>query len=68
MKAATFIEKNLYRSYVLGYRVGILYQVLFLLFKFFKSIVDLGVPFEAQRLMNPTSIHEDVGLILGLAQ
>ena len=29
---------------------------------------ELGVPFVAQQLMNPTSIHEGVGLILGLAQ
>ena len=28
----------------------------------------LGVPSLAQHLMNPTSIHEDVGLIPGLAQ
>ena len=27
-----------------------------------------GVPFVAQQLMNPTSIHEDSGLIPGLAQ
>ena len=27
-----------------------------------------GVPFVAQRLMNPTSIHEDAGLIPGLSQ
>ena len=27
---------------------------------------NLGVPFVAQWLTNPTSIHEDVGLILGL--
>ena len=28
----------------------------------------LGVPLVAQRLTNPTSIHEDAGLILGLVQ
>ena len=27
-----------------------------------------GVPIVAQQLMNPISIHEDVGLILGLDQ
>ena len=28
----------------------------------------LGVPFMAQRLMNPTRIHRDAGLIPGLTQ
>ena len=28
----------------------------------------IGVPIVAQRLMNPTSIHEDAGLIPGLTQ
>ena len=28
----------------------------------------LGVPFVAQRLTNPTRIHEDAGLIPGLVQ
>ena len=30
--------------------------------------IFLGVPIMAQQLMNPTSIHEDKGLIPGLAQ
>ena len=30
--------------------------------------VEQGVPVMAHRLMTPTSIHEDVGLIPGLAQ
>ena len=29
---------------------------------------DRGVPIVAQQVNNPTSIHEDLGLILGLAQ
>ena len=32
------------------------------------KVVDLGVPFVAQWLMNTTRIHEDVGLIPGFAQ
>ena len=28
----------------------------------------IGVPVVAQRLMNPTSIHKDVGSVPGLAQ
>ena len=31
----------------------------------FKNVKD-GVPIVAQRLMNPTSIHEDVGSMPGL--
>ena len=30
--------------------------------------LHIGVPIVAQWVKNPTSIHEDVGLILGLAQ
>ena len=33
-----------------------------------KKNKNLGVPVVAQWLMNPTSTHEDVGLIPGLAQ
>ena len=32
------------------------------------QIQHIGVPIVAQQLMNVTSIHEDAGLILGLAQ
>ena len=32
------------------------------------KIIVLGVPFVVQRVMNPTSRHEDAGLIPGLAQ
>ena len=30
--------------------------------------IGLGVPIVAQQVQNPTSIHEDAGLIPGLAQ
>ena len=30
--------------------------------------MELGVPVVAQEVMNPTSIHEDVGSIPGLVQ
>ena len=33
-----------------------------------KDVVDIGVPVMTQWLMNPTSNHEVVGLIPGLAQ
>ena len=32
------------------------------------SEASLGVPVSAERLTNPTSIHEDAGLIPGFAQ
>ena len=40
---------------------------------FLKMLLNLrmalvGVPFMAQRITNPTRIHEDAGLILGLDQ
>ena len=34
----------------------------------FKTYLNWGVPVMAQRLMNPTGIHEDAGLIPGLAR
>ena len=33
-----------------------------------KKLKQIGVPIVAQQLTNPTSIHEDVGSIPGLAQ
>ena len=35
---------------------------------YFKKNVYIGVPVVAQWLTNPTSIHEDMGLIPGFAQ
>ena len=40
----------------------------FLLCFFPKSFIILGDPVVAQQVKNPTSIHEDVGSIPGLAQ
>ena len=34
----------------------------------YKDLTVIGVPIVAQRLTNPTSIHEDVRLIPGLTQ
>ena len=39
----------------------LLWELVFLLFKIFP-----GVPVMAQRVKNPSSIHEDAGLIPGL--
>ena len=36
--------------------------------KYYHKTSMKGVPFMAQRLMNPTKIHEDVGFIPGLTQ
>ena len=33
-----------------------------------KKQFEHGVPIVAQRVMNPTSIHEDAGLMPGIAQ
>ena len=36
--------------------------------KYENHLIKQGVPTVAQQVMNPTSIHEDSGLIPGLAQ
>ena len=38
------------------------------IFKIVDQSRKVGVPIVAQQVKNPTSIHEDVGLIPGLAQ
>ena len=38
------------------------------LIPFNRKRLNIGVPFVAQQLMNPTGIHEVVGLISGLTQ
>ena len=51
------------------------YHMISLIYTIFKNDTneflyktETGVPFMAQRLTNPTSIHEDAGLIPGLTQ
>ena len=38
------------------------------IFMWFLNIYTVGIPIVAQRSTNPTSIHEDMGLIPGLAR
>ena len=38
------------------------------LYVFRNYLLKAGVPVVVQRLMNPTSIHEDAGLIPGITQ
>ena len=44
------------------------FKIPFLVEQNYKLKVSSGVPIVAQWLANPTSIHEDVGLIPGLTQ
>ena len=37
-------------------------------YKYYFNSTFMGVPIVAQWIMNPTSIHDDAGLILGLTQ
>ena len=57
---------------IFSYSIGCLFSFLFYFFLMvsfaMQKIVSLGVPVVAQRLTNPTSIHEDMDSILGLTE
>ena len=44
------------------------FDIELLLIRYNVNNMNCGVPVVAQRVMNPTIIHEDTGLIPGLAQ